>query len=71
MNNTTPNNGERKELTPEAVHALLGDAQTLAFLKSFLAIPDEAVKAKIRRLVIDLSLQAAKQSDALKQDAAV
>jgi hypothetical protein len=71
MNNSASNNGERKELTPEAAQALLSDAQTVAFLKSFLAIPDEVVKAKIRRLVKDLSAQAAKQPDAPKQGAEV
>ncbi len=47
-----PTPGEGPE--DEAICDALSDPKTLAFLKDYLAIPDDALKAHVRRLVEEI-----------------
>ena len=42
-------------LTPEAIQALSTDANAVALIKAYLAIPDESVKKKLRRLAEEIA----------------
>lgn len=42
-------------LTAEAIEEILRDRKTIAFLRTYLAIPDETVKTHLRRLVNELA----------------
>lgn len=42
-------------LSAEAVQALSTDANAVALIKAYLAIPDEAVKKKLRRLAEEIA----------------
>lgn len=42
-------------LPPEALQALSADANGVALIKAYLAIPDEAVKKKLRRLAEEIA----------------
>jgi hypothetical protein len=43
-------------LSPEALEALSTDPNAAALIKAFLAIPDEAVKRKLRRLAEEIAV---------------
>jgi hypothetical protein len=45
----------------ESVSDALGDPQTIAFLKDYLAISDDDLKAHVRRLVEEIRLSKKKQ----------
>jgi hypothetical protein len=45
-------------LSHEATQALLADANAIALIKAYLAIPDESVKKKLRRLAEEIAAPA-------------
>jgi hypothetical protein len=45
-------------LPPEAIQALSSDSNAVALVKAYLAIPDEAVKRKLRRLAEEIAAPA-------------
>ena len=48
----------------ESVSDALGDPQTIAFLKDYLAISDDDLKAHVRRLVEEIRLNRSKKPKA-------
>ena len=50
--------GAIQGLSPEVSRALADDPNSMALIKAYLAIPDEAVKKKLRRLAEEIAAPA-------------
>lgn len=50
--------------TPDTLQALAADANAVALMKAYLAIPDEAVKKKLRRLAEEIAAPAKRAAKA-------